>query len=71
MVRSSDYLTIGQAASRCGVTASTLRFREQRGLIRSIRNAGNQRRYHRSTLRRRDDRNPVCCRVPTNSRISS
>ena len=52
MARSSDFLTIGQAASRCGVTASTLRFYEQRGLIRSIRNAGNQRRYHRSTLRR-------------------
>ena len=52
MARSSDYLTIGQAARRCGVTTSTLRFYEQRGLIRSIRNAGNQRRYHRSTLRR-------------------
>ena len=52
MARSSDYLTIGQAASRCGVAASTLRFYEQRGLIRSIRNAGNQRRYHRSMLRR-------------------
>ena len=52
MARSSDYLTIGQTASRCGVAASTLRFYEQRGLIRSIRNAGNQRRYHRSMLRR-------------------
>ena len=52
MARSSDYLTIGQAASRCGVAASALRFYEQRGLIRSIRNAGNQRRYHRSMLRR-------------------
>ena len=52
MARSSDYLTIGQAANRCGVAASTLRFYEQRGLIRSIRNAGNQRRYHRSMLRR-------------------
>ena len=44
MARSSDYLTIGQTAKRCGVAASTLRFYEQRGLIRSIRNAGNQRR---------------------------
>ena len=52
MARSSDYLTIGQAASRCGVATSTLRFYEQRGLIRSIRNAGNQRRYHRAMLRR-------------------
>ena len=31
MARSTDYLTIGQAASRCGVAASTLRFYEQRG----------------------------------------
>ena len=52
MARSADYLSIGQAARRCGVAASTLRFYEQRGLIRSIRNAGNQRRYHRSMLRR-------------------
>ena len=52
MARSSDYLTIGQAANRCGVAPSTLRFYEQRGLIRSIRNAGNQRRYHRAMLRR-------------------
>ena len=52
MARSMDYLTIGQAARRCGIAASALRFYEQRGLIRSIRSAGNQRRYHRSMLRR-------------------
>ena len=47
-----NYLTIGQAARRCGVAPSTLRFYEQRGLIASIRGPGNQRRYHRAMLRR-------------------
>jgi len=50
--KSAALLTIGEAARRCGVATSTLRFYEQRGLISSIRNAGNQRRYHRATLRR-------------------
>ncbi|TDQ54873.1 redox-sensitive transcriptional activator SoxR [Actinorugispora endophytica] len=45
-------LTIGQLAERSGVAHSALRFYEERGLIRSERTAGNQRRYHRSTLRR-------------------
>ena len=52
MPNRSDYLTVGQAARRCGVAASALRYYESRGLITSIRNAGNQRRYHRATLRR-------------------
>ena len=46
------YLTIGQAAERCGVATSTLRFYESRKLIESERGPGNQRRYHRATLRR-------------------
>ncbi|GAA3742512.1 redox-sensitive transcriptional activator SoxR [Salinactinospora qingdaonensis] len=45
-------LTIGQVAERSGIPATTLRFYEERGLIRAERTAGNQRRYHRSTLRR-------------------
>ncbi|PSK98373.1 MerR family redox-sensitive transcriptional activator SoxR [Murinocardiopsis flavida] len=45
-------LTIGQLAERSGVPHSTLRFYEDRGLIHSERTAGNQRRYHRATLRR-------------------
>ena len=51
-MKKSPYLTIGEAARRCGVTTVTLRFYEERGLIRSIRTEGNQRRYHRATLRR-------------------
>jgi len=46
------YLTIGDAARRSGVTTSTLRFYESRGLINSLRVGGNHRRYHRSMLRR-------------------
>jgi len=44
-------LTIGQLAARSGVASSTLRFYESRGLLRSTRTDGNQRRYRRSTLR--------------------
>lgn len=49
---SSELLTVGEAARRSGVAASALRFYEARGLIRSIRTSGNQRRFPRSELRR-------------------
>ncbi|MGF1702313.1 redox-sensitive transcriptional activator SoxR [Photobacterium makurazakiensis] len=45
------FFTIGEAAERCGVATSALRFYEQRGLIHSIRTSGNQRRYQAATLR--------------------
>jgi len=45
-------LSVGEVARRSGVAVSTLHFYEERGLIRSDRNAGNQRRYPRSVLRR-------------------
>ena len=45
-------LTIGELSERSGVPASALRFYEREGLIHSRRTAGNQRRYHRTTLRR-------------------
>jgi MerR family redox-sensitive transcriptional activator SoxR len=45
-------LTVGQVAARSGVAVSTLHFYESAGLIRSRRNAGNQRRYPREVLRR-------------------
>lgn len=45
-------LTVGEAAKRSGVAVSTLHFYEAEGLIRSYRNAGNQRRYPREVLRR-------------------
>ncbi|MEW6983689.1 redox-sensitive transcriptional activator SoxR [Colwelliaceae bacterium 6471] len=44
--------TIGKVAKRCGIKVSTLHFYEQKGLIRSWRNAGNQRRYKAEVLRR-------------------
>ena len=45
-------LTVGQVAARSGVAVSTLHFYESRGLITSMRSAGNQRRYPRGVLRR-------------------
>lgn len=50
--RGSDWLSVGQVAARSGVAVSALHFYEARGLIRSARNAGNQRRYPRAVLRR-------------------
>jgi len=44
--------TVGKVAARCGVKVSTLHFYENKGLIRSWRNAGNQRRYKADVLRR-------------------
>jgi MerR family redox-sensitive transcriptional activator SoxR len=46
------FLTIGEVADRSGVAHSALRFYEERGLVRSERSAGGQRRYHRDVLRR-------------------
>jgi MerR family transcriptional regulator, redox-sensitive transcriptional activator SoxR len=48
----SGELTIGQVADRSGLAVSALHFYERRGLIRSHRTAGNQRRYERDVLRR-------------------
>lgn len=45
-------LTIGQVAERAAIATSALRFYESVGLIQSERTSGNQRRYHRSVLRR-------------------
>ncbi|MDX8526818.1 redox-sensitive transcriptional activator SoxR [Mesorhizobium sp. MSK_1335] len=45
-------LTVGQVAIRSGVAVSALHFYEARGLIRSHRTSGNQRRYSRDVLRR-------------------
>lgn len=52
MATKDEYLTIGETARRSDVPPSTLRFYESRGLVRSVRTSGNQRRYHRSMLRR-------------------
>lgn len=45
-------LSVGEVAKRCGLPVSTLHFYERKGLIRSFRTAGNQRRYHGDVLRR-------------------
>jgi len=45
-------LSVGDVAKRSGVKVSTLHFYEDKELIHSVRNAGNQRRYHREVLRR-------------------
>lgn len=45
-------LSVGKLAERSGVAVSALHFYEAKGLIRSQRTAGNQRRYARDTLRR-------------------
>ena len=45
-------LSVGFVAKRCGIKVSTLHFYEEKGLIRSWRNQGNQRRYKRDVLRR-------------------
>ena len=47
-----DDLSIGAVAARAGVRVSALRFYEERGLIRSQRSDGGQRRYGRAVLRR-------------------
>jgi MerR family transcriptional regulator, redox-sensitive transcriptional activator SoxR len=45
-------LSVGEVAQRSGVAISTIHFYEAKGLIRSWRSAGNQRRYPRGVLRR-------------------
>lgn len=45
-------LSVGELAQRSGVPVSTLHFYEAKGLIRSRRTDGNQRRYGRDVLRR-------------------
>lgn len=49
---SQEYLTVGRVAERCGVKVSTLHFYEEKGLIQSSRNQGNQRRFKKEVLRR-------------------
>jgi MerR family redox-sensitive transcriptional activator SoxR len=51
-VSDDELLAIGEVATRAGLAPSALRFYEDQGLIRSSRNAGGQRRYHRDVLRR-------------------
>ncbi|TCS39958.1 redox-sensitive transcriptional activator SoxR [Reinekea marinisedimentorum] len=45
-------LSVGEVAKRAGIKVSTLHFYEQKNLITSTRNNGNQRRYSKYILRR-------------------
>lgn len=45
-------LAIGQVAQRTGLAVSAIRFYEDQGLVSPGRNAGGQRRYMRSDIRR-------------------
>src|SRR5262249_48157390 len=45
-------ISVGEAAKRSGMAVATLHFYESKGLIRSTRTGGNQRRYARDVLRR-------------------
>lgn len=48
----SRELSVGEVARRSGVAVSALHFYETKGLIRSHRTGGNQRRYSSDVLRR-------------------
>jgi MerR family transcriptional regulator, redox-sensitive transcriptional activator SoxR len=47
-----NWLTIGQLAERTGLAVSAIRFYETKGLVSPLRNAGGQRRFFRSDIRR-------------------
>ncbi|WP_394827714.1 redox-sensitive transcriptional activator SoxR [Pendulispora albinea] len=49
---SAQGLSVGELATRSGVAVSALHFYESKGLLRSHRTRGNQRRYARDALRR-------------------
>ena len=51
-MRAQDVLTIGDLANRTGLSVSAIRFYEEKGLVASTRNAGGQRRFVRSDIRR-------------------
>lgn len=52
MIERTPQLSIGQVAERTGLSVSAIRFYEERGLVAPLRNAGGQRRFLRSDIRR-------------------
>ena len=52
MLAAMTELTIGELSERSGIATSAIRYYEDRGLVRSRRTTGNQRRYERPVLRR-------------------
>lgn len=51
-LRGSERISIGELASRTGMSVSAIRFYEENGLVNATRNAGGHRRFTRSTIRR-------------------
>lgn len=51
-MKPNDVVAIGDLAARAGVSVSAIRFYEARGLLTPFRNAGGQRRFLRSDIRR-------------------
>jgi len=52
VVRGTARLTIGQIAERTGLSISAIRFYEEKRLVQPLRNAGGQRRFRSSDIRR-------------------
>lgn len=52
VLKPTDRLPIGELARRTGVAVSAIRYYEDQGLITPDRNAGGQRRFLRSDIRR-------------------
>ncbi len=52
MKTARDVLSIGELARRTGLSVSAIRFYEEKGLVAPLRNAGGQRRFRRSDIRR-------------------
>lgn len=50
--RGNEQLSIGQLARRTGLAVSAIRYYEAQGLVSASRNAGGQRRFARSSIRR-------------------
>ncbi len=48
----TDRFSIGEIADRTGLSVSAIRFYETQGLVTPARNAGGQRRFFRSDIRR-------------------
>jgi len=51
-LKATDRLPIGELARRTGIAVSAIRYYEEQGLVSSGRNAGGQRRFQRSDIRR-------------------
>jgi MerR family redox-sensitive transcriptional activator SoxR len=51
-MRATDVISIGELASRTGLSVSAIRFYEARGLLHPFRSAGKQRRFLRADIRR-------------------